>query len=456
MKKFFILILLFFCSCARVFALDIVYPKTNPVRINAKSTFFIGSTNPDSLLKINDRKVEVSPIGAFAQIVPLKFGKNYFKLVSGKSVINFTIVRPRRRAVYMSACKLIEYPPVNFYVIKDNTPLRWTPVNRGVNRMSHLPYSTNLLVNGEKGNFYRVCLNSKLSGWVAKSNVKQSQIIPKKTAIKNIRMYENKKFCFYELELDGKKPFVLKEKNGLTLQIFNIEEAEDGTFSLNIPVKKLVGYEAFYSEKNEEKFILKIKKNPIISSKKALEDILIVVDAGHGGSEFGAIGCCGHKEKDINLAIAKNLQKELENRGAKVIMTREKDVQISLSERVKIAKEKEAMLLLSIHANALPDGKDPMKIRGTSVYYYHNQAEKLAENILNSMTEQLKTKNDKVRQSSLALVRPTSSVSVLIEIAYMINPYDYELLLDKNFQINCAKAIADGIEKYILNFSQPT
>ena len=65
------------------------------------------------------------------------------------------------------------------------------------------------------------------------------------------------------------------------------------------------------------------------------------------------------------------------------------------------------------------------------------------------MTAQLGTQNDKVRQGSLALVRPTSSVSVLVEVAYIINPDDYALLLDKDFQKKCAKAIADGIENYL-------
>ncbi len=87
-----------------------------------------------------------------------------------------------------------------------------------------------------------------------------------------------------------------------------------------------------------------------------------------------------------------------------------------------------------MHANALPDGQDPIKNRGTSVYYYHNQAKTLADSILTSMTSQLGTQNDKVRQGSLALVRPTSSVSVLIEVGYMINPDDNTLLTNHDFQ----------------------
>lgn len=452
MKKYLLLILILSIFCAKALALEVVYPKTNPAKINAPSTFFIGSTNPSDVFKINDIEVKVSPIGAFAQVVPLNFGVNKFKLTSGSDTINFVIERPQFSTTKTQLPTLIEYPIMNnFYVKTDNSPLRMTPIDSGINRLAHLPKDTQLLINGEKGVFYRVYLNSKLSGWIAKTDVEQRE--PEKNKdllikLKEFKTKENKDFCLYEFKLNEKTPFIVKEENGLALQLFNIEGQDDNTYCLNVPMKKLIGYDAYY---DDDKFVLKVRKMPEIDPVKPLKNITIAVDAGHGGSEFGAIGGFGDKEKDINLAIAKNLQQELKKRGAKVIMTREDDSIVSLQDRVKTAKDKDATLLISIHANALPDGADPIKNKGTSIYYYHNQAKSLAENILSSMTTQLGTQNDKVRQGSLALVRPTSSVSVLIEVAYIINPDDYALLLDKNFQANCAKAIADGIEKYILN-----
>lgn len=471
MQKYFILILVLILNFSSATALEIVYPKTNPVTINASSTFFIGSTNPRDTLKINDIEVKLSPSGAFAQTVPLAVGKNNFEIMSYPSHpsysyscpcqkdnaeanvgINFLIVRPEPIASAKNSPQLIEYPVMsNFYVINDNAPLRMTPVDSGINRMSHLQKDVRLLVNGEKGNFYRVYLNSQSSGWIAKSDVEQKENIKnesKSVTLKEYKAKEENDFCLYEFDLSEKTPFTLKEENGLTLKLFNIEGQVDNTYCLNIPVRKLMGYEAYY---DNDKFILKVRKFPNNDVDKPLKGLKIVVDAGHGGKEFGAIGGCGHKEKDINLFIAKKLQRELTNRGVKVIMTREEDVDLSLTDRVKIAKDKDAALLISIHANALSDGADPLKNRGTSVYYYHNQAKPLAESILASMTCEIGTQNDKIRQGSLALVRPTSSVSVLIEVAYMINPDDYECLLNNDFQTNCAKAIADGIENFIKN-----
>ena len=67
------------------------------------------------------------------------------------------------------------------------------------------------------------------------------------------------------------------------------------------------------------------------------------------------------------------------------------------------------------------------------------------------MTTKLGLNNDKVRQASFALVRNTNALSILIETAYLINPSDNARLISEDFQIECAKSIADGLEKYFVN-----
>lgn len=448
MKKFFILSLAFFSFCVQAHALKVVYPKQNTVTINAPSTFFIGSVKPQAKLKVNGEDVETSVDGVFAKTVKLNYGVNNFLISSGDEKINFVITRPKIKVDSAdSKSALKEYTPVEFCVKNDNAALRSIPVDNGINRLSHLPSGVKVLINGEMGNFYRVYLNDTTSGWIAKSDVEKSQISQNCIELKNYKIKKNKNYTQYEFELTGKTPFALSEDNGLNLKIFNLKNQKDNTYSFDVHEQKFVGYDVFYEE---NKLILKVRNPLKIDCKKPLKHIKIVIDAGHGGCESGAIGGLGDKEKDINLAIAKDLENELKSRGAKVIMIREGDYQVSLNDRVKIAKDKDADLLISIHSNALPDGQDPLKNRGTSVYYYHPQAKPLADSILSSMTSSLGTNDDRVRQRSLALVRPTSCVSVLVEVGYLINPDDYAMLLDKTFQQNCAKAIADGVEKYLL------
>lgn len=448
MKKLLITLLFLSISTGNAFGLDIVYPKSNPAKINSSSTFFIGSTKPEERLKINDVDVPLSPKGAFAQIVPLNVGTNDFIITSGEESVKFSIERAQPSAAPQISA-IIEYPETIFVLTKsDNVALRATPVDGGINRLAHLSKDVQLQINGEKGKFYRVYLNSKQIGWVLKTDVEPIKGEISSIILNKFRCEDKRHYLTYEFELNKKAPFSLKEENGLKLSLFNVKGQLDETYLLQVPVEKLIGYDIFY---DENKLVLKIRKQPKLKCDCPLDNITITVDAGHGGSEKGAIACGGEKEKDINLAIAKNLKLELENKGAKVFMTRDEDVQISLPDRVKFAKDKDSTILVSIHANALPDGQDPILNRGTSVYYYHNQAKALADSILNEITTQVGTQNDKVRQGSLALVRPTSSVSVLVEVGYVINPCDYELLIDADFQKKCAKAIADGIEKYLRN-----
>ena len=109
------------------------------------------------------------------------------------------------------------------------------------------------------------------------------------------------------------------------------------------------------------------------------------------------------------------------------------------------------MIFLSIHTNALPDNMNPLENTGTSIYYYYPQAKALADAIMKNMNEQLPFSNDKVRKGSLAVVRNTNALSVLIEVAYLINPEDNAKLLDKDIQKDSAKAIADGLEEFMKN-----
>lgn len=174
----------------------------------------------------------------------------------------------------------------------------------------------------------------------------------------------------------------------------------------------------------------------------------ITIDPGHGGNEFGAIGCLGDKEKDVNLSISQKLKEKLENAGAKVATTRIDDTAISLTKRVEISQNNKADVFISIHNNALPDFAAKSNRSGSSVYYFYPQSKELANRILDVLTGELCMNNDKVRQESFAVIRNTESPAVLIELGYMINPEDNAKLIDCDFQEKAADAILHGLENY--------
>lgn len=425
MKRLFLIALLLFFG-QETFALEIVYPKKNNVQINAKSTFFIG--NSKEQVTINDNVVPIVEDGGFAYVVPLKVGENVFTIKSGEETKVYKITRPK--PVQNTPPQLNEYSLITYMVKNDGSSLRTSPVDGGINRLSQLPAGTKLIVNGEKGNFFRVKLSDTETGWILKSDVEETYELMQ-VKVKQLRCRRGKEFRYYRFKLSDKIPFsLLNQDENLVLNFYDTD--------VSLKICKQYGFDYYYDKQGH--FVLKVRY-------KIPKKPTITIDAGHGGVELGAIGCCGDKEKDINLNISKYLKQELE-KDFNVVMTREEDKRVSLQDRVNISKENNSTILVSIHSNALPDGEDPNKNRGTSVYYYHNQAKPLAQSIINEITTQAGTNNDRVRQRSLALARPSQSVSVLIEVAYMINPYDNMMLTDEQFQKNVAKAISDGIRNY--------
>lgn len=445
-----ILILIFICGFfSKVHAFEIVYPKSDKVELNSSKTFFIGSTNPDTALFINGEFVKVNESGAFAQSVSLQNGENVFIIKSGDIERKYII--KKNPPACNSRVSFTDYRNEIFAVVKRNgTPLRSTPVQFGINRLSHLQKNVELLIDGENEELYRVVLSPSEYAWISKSDVEIKENLSKEKNIINCIKKENDNFYIYEFKMSAKAPYSIEEKDFLTLKIYNLSNYPDSTAIFNIKLnQKLMGYSTFYKGNN---LILKIRKEQkIFNTNKPLNKINIVIDAGHGGKELGAVGCCGNYEKEFNLKVSKYLAKELKLMGANVLMTRNYDKFVSLNNRVKYTNSKNGEIFVSIHANSLPDEIDPMTRSGSSVYYYYPQAKQLSESILSSMITNLGTNNEGVKQASFAVVRNTCAVSVLVEVAYLINPYDNEMLMNDEFRQNCAKAIAQGIKNYTLN-----
>ncbi len=450
MKKLFLLLGLVLLG-SHAFAFDVVYPKKNDVIINAKSTFFIGSS--DAPLKINGQNVPLHPTGAFAYVVPLNSGSNTFILQSGGQREIFVITKPVLKASNLPPSVFTTYRSMKILTVTtEDAPLRSTPVDAGINRIAHLQRDIKLQADGEKDGFYRIVLGKDKYGWISKTNVKiDSSDNFEPAQLSGYEYIDGKDYFTFIFHLSRRVPFEMIEGDPFLLNFYNIKDKENNIYTFDFPVKdalsgrKLIGYSGEYQGND---FILKIRKPIITSSWRPLHNIRIAIDAGHGGNEAGGIGCLGDKEKDINLSIAKYIQSELKKRGAHVIMTRSGDNYVSLKDRVEIANYGDTVVFLSIHGNALPDGADPNKNRGTSIYYYYPQAKPLADIIMDTVTSEIGVPNDKVRQGSLAVVRNTNALSLLIEVSYLINPEDNANLINPEFQKQYAKAVADSLERY--------
>ncbi len=432
-------------------ALNVVYPNSKEVSIDSNSTFIVGSADPKKQLTINGALVEVHPSGGFAKTVQLGSETNTFTLQSGDETLIYNIKRTPKTTTVTSPT-LIEFEGMKYAsVTKNNSPLRSTPIDEGINRIAHLQKGIPLVIDGEQEGFFRVILGANKEGWIAKDNVKIENIGSSLAKVDGYDYIDTKEFFIFVFHLNRQTPWEIVEDDPFLIKLYNVENQPNNTYIMDFPLnealngKKLLGYSAHFSGTD---FIVKIRKPVLTDSKKPLKNIRVTIDPGHGGKEIGTTGCLGDKEKDVNLEFAKELIQELQERGAQVSATRLSDIYVDINDRVEFANSENTMVLISLHGNALPDNKDPMKYSGTEIYYYYNQAKPLADNIMTSMTKKLGVKNNGIYQQSFAIVRNTNALSLLIEVGYLINPSDNVNLINKDFQKKTAKAIADGLEKF--------
>jgi N-acetylmuramoyl-L-alanine amidase len=175
---------------------------------------------------------------------------------------------------------------------------------------------------------------------------------------------------------------------------------------------------------------------------------VIVVDPGHA-ADPGSIGPTGYTEAEANLAIALKLKHRLEDKGAKVVMTREDNSDTPLYDRPAIAKVNNADLFVSIHNNALPDGVNPFENNGSATFYYHPHSIDLARAIQTQLLKATKLPDYGLYHGNLAVNRPTQYPAVLVECAFMIIPEQEALLKTDDFRDDIAKAITEGIKKFL-------
>lgn len=182
----------------------------------------------------------------------------------------------------------------------------------------------------------------------------------------------------------------------------------------------------------------------------------IVLDPGHGGSDPGAIGVNGQKEKNITLPIAKYLKADLENMGAKVVMTRTTDVDVygpnasgvdELQARVNVANNNGADVFVSIHINSF----DNHSVGGIATYYYAKTGydAKLAQKVQDRIASTPGFNGDRgIQPGNLYVLRHTSMPAILVELGFISNPSEEANLTQSSTQQDFAQRIANGIASY--------
>ncbi len=212
---------------------------------------------------------------------------------------------------------------------------------------------------------------------------------------------------------------------------------------------KLVGGTAVLSETVKE------QAAGTVQPPYLLAGLTIVVDAGHGGKDTGAIGYSGTYEKNNNLAVALALADIIRSAGGNVVLTRSADTlpggssPADLEVRVNIANKAKADLFVSIHNNAGGN----TEARGTETYYSSANPENaesraLAEAVQAELLRQLGSNDRKVKDAAFYVIKNTVMPAILVELGFLTNPEEEKLLGSPDFQKKAARAIYEGILTY--------
>jgi len=219
-------------------------------------------------------------------------------------------------------------------------------------------------------------------------------------------------------------------------------------FIIDLHDKSPWGYKVEYSGNN---LTIKIKHKPDLS-KVAEGDwsgLTFAVDAGHGGEESkGAVGPSGYIEQHQNLAMSYMLKEILEKRGAKVVLTRPRNKNVSMDDRKKVVNDNSADLLISIHCNA---GGNPLKVGGSSTYYKHIGYRPLSTAILTRLLELPVQNFGNIGHFNFSLNAVTECPNALVETLFISSLADEELLADPAFQRKMMEKVAQGVEDFLRN-----
>lgn len=207
------------------------------------------------------------------------------------------------------------------------------------------------------------------------------------------------------------------------------------------------GFEFSYSDG----YAIVSLRNPtkLADGDKPLNDRVIVLDAGHGGYDGGALGASAeHSEAALNLRIVLEAKQRLEELGANVILTRGDDTYVALTDRIAEVETLSPDLCVSVHQNSMEYNVDVTKVHGTLALYWEYAGRSLSDVMARSFSTHLGRQNRGASTQKLAMVRCERYPSTLIEVGFMTNVEELEHITSPDGIKRAAQAIVNGILDY--------
>jgi len=188
---------------------------------------------------------------------------------------------------------------------------------------------------------------------------------------------------------------------------------------------------------------------------------VVVIDAGHGGVDPGAVGKGLVLEKDVTLAVSKRLQSLIQQGGAKTIMVREDDSDLGtsvgllkrkredLAQRIQLAKDVQAEVYISIHANSFPNAN----LTGAQTFYHSDSPESklLAQSIQQELNSMTNGKRVIKANQDIYVLKKAHQAAVTVELGFLSNLVEEQLMTTPDYQEKLAIAIYKGLSVYFSN-----
>ena len=470
------------------FARDSLTPAADIARLPGELICFSAVAPPQATVWVNlvNQNIALLPQPSQAQLPPnssVLTGLNQPNLSSltkyqgcttvanaadlGKPQFNLQINDQRITQTGLGKIEILSPTQLPVAEIASESGVTRTGSSTDYSRLTPLPKGTMASVTAKDGEWLRL----DYGAWI---NNKETKIIPgavaPQTVIRSVGYRQLAEATEIRFPLETAVPVSVEQgNNAFTLTLYNTIAQTDTIrlddnrlisrlgwqqvsptqikYTFNLKNIQQWGYKLRYDNTT---LVLTLRHPPDLknSNRLPLSGIKIVLDPGHGGKESGASGPTGYLEKDVNLIISQLLRDELVKRGAKVVMTREDDRDVSLGERQVIINTEEPAIAVSIHHNSLPDNGDAEKTKGFGTFWYHPQSHSLAIFLQNYVVKKLGKPAYGVFWNNLALTRPHAAPAVLLELGFMSNPYEFEEIVNPQAQKKMANTLADGITEW--------
>jgi N-acetylmuramoyl-L-alanine amidase len=331
------------------------------------------------------------------------------------------------------------------------------------------PNSTLAPVSGRWNGQVRLQLSHGTAAWVDGVDIQPlpPDAPPASAIVNSPRLLPNEKSVILRVPVTAHVPFRVDETDhSLSLRIYSAvadmdwirytgtdpfvhlisfaQPSEDEVVLTVDLTQDVWGYRTRWEGNN---LMLEIRRPPAIDPANPLKGRKIAIDAGHPPA--GATGPSGVHESQVVLSIARIAKAMLESLGATGILIRTSEAAMDLVPRLRAAETNDAEVLVSIHANALPDGVNPFVNSGTSVYYFHPRSAPLARALDRALVRQFGSRDLGMGRGDLALARPTWMPSALTEGLFIMVPDQEYWLNSPEGQRRYARGLVEGVEAFL-------